>query len=412
MKSSKTKGNTTKFSLHQKVVVILLAITQFTVVLDLMVMSPLGDFLMKSLSITPKQFGLTVSSYAFSAALSGILTAGFADRFDRKKLLLFFYIGFIAGTFLCSIAPNYHLLLIARIITGLFGGVIGSISMTIVADLFPMEMRGRAIGILQMGFAASQVLGVPVGIYLANVWSWHAPFSMIVILGTCVALLILKYLEPINKHLDETRATTIWHHYRDILIQPNYQLGFMATAFVSIGGFLMQPFASAYLINNLKVSPVQLPLVFMFTGLSALAIMPLAGKLSDRMDKFTLFAIGTAWAILFLFIYTHLWVLPLWVIIIVNILFFMGVMSRMAPAMAFLSAVPEAKDRGAFMSINSSLQQLAGGVGAMLAGMIVVQKTKYAPIENYALLGYVSMGIMVFCVWIMYKVSIIVKAKT
>jgi predicted MFS family arabinose efflux permease len=411
MKKSKTKESIVKFSLHQKIVVALLAITQFTVVLDLMVISPLGDILMKSLSITPKQFGLAVSCYAFSAAFSGILTAGFADKFDRKKLLLFFYAGFIIGTFFCSIAPNYHFLLLARTFTGFFGGVMGSISLTIVADLFSLDMRGRAMGIIQMGFAASQVLGIPVGLYLANLWGWHAPFSMIAILGFCIAILIIKYLEPIKKHLEEKRTANIWHHYRDILIQPNYQLGFIAIALVSLGTFLMQPFASAYLINNLKVSQNQLPLVFMFTGIGSLIVMPLVGKLADKMDKFSLFAIGTVWAIIFLLIYTHLWVLPLWVIIAVNILFFIGAMSRMVPAMAIISAVPEAKDRGACMSINSSLQQLAGGLGAAIAGMIIVQKAKYAPLENVPLLGYVSIVIMMLCAWFMYKVSVSVKNK-
>jgi predicted MFS family arabinose efflux permease len=309
MKNSKTK-ETVKFSYHQKIVIALLAITQFTVVLDFMVISPLGDFLMKSLSITPKQFGFAVSCYAFSAALSGILTAGFADRFDRKRLLLFFSTGFIIGTFFCSVAPNYHFLLLARSVTGLFGGVMGSISMTIVADLFPLEMRGRAMGMIQMGFAASQVLGVPVGLYLVNTSGWHAPFSMIVILGLCIAILIMKYLEPINKHLEEKKDVNFRHHYSDILMQPNYQIAFVTIALISIGTFLMQPFASAYLINNLKVSPIQLPLVFMFTGISSLIVVPLAGKLADTMDKFNLFAIGTVWAIVLLlpiriYVYCH-----------------------------------------------------------------------------------------------------------
>src|SRR6185436_11612382 len=104
----------------------------FSVVLDFMIMSPMGDMLMKVFTMKPAQFGAAVSVYAFSAGLSGFLTAGFADRFDRKKLLLFFYIGFIAGTFLCSMAASYETLLAARIVTGLFGGVIGSICMAII----------------------------------------------------------------------------------------------------------------------------------------------------------------------------------------------------------------------------------------------------------------------------------------
>src|SRR5687768_18488103 len=144
-----------KFSSYQVVVIILLALTQFTVVLDFMVMSPLGDMLMKSMELTTSQFGFAVSGYAFSAGVSGLLTAGFADRFDRKKLLLFFYVGFILGTLFCGLATTYPTLVAARIITGIFGGVIGSISLAIVADLFELNQRGRVMGFLQMGFGAS-----------------------------------------------------------------------------------------------------------------------------------------------------------------------------------------------------------------------------------------------------------------
>lgn len=153
------------FSPYQKFVISILAITQFTVILDFMVMSPLGDLLMKSMDIKPSHFGIAVSAYAFSAGLSGLLTAGFADKYDRKKLLLFFYTGFIAGTVLCGIANSYPLLIGARII--------GSISMAIVADLFSLQQRGRVMGFMQMGFGASQVMGIPVGLYLANAWGWQ-----------------------------------------------------------------------------------------------------------------------------------------------------------------------------------------------------------------------------------------------
>ncbi len=190
-----------KFTGYQKLVITLLALTQFTVVLDFMVMSPLGDMLMKSMSLKPAQFGFAVSAYAFSAGISGLLTAGFADRFDRKKLLLFFYVGFIAGTLLCGISHTYIMLIAARIVTGLFGGVIGSISLAIVADLFPLEQRGRVMGFMQMGFGASQVLGIPIGLFIANYWGWQSPFLMIVGLATIIWLLIMIKMQPINKHL-------------------------------------------------------------------------------------------------------------------------------------------------------------------------------------------------------------------
>ncbi|MBA3971403.1 MAG: MFS transporter, partial [Bacteroidetes bacterium] len=168
--AKKTAIPAEKFSANHILLITLLALTQFTVVLDFMVMSPLGDILKKSMELSPRQFGFVVAGYALSAGASGLLTAGFADRFDRKKLLLFFYIGFIFGTLLCGLATTYPLLLAARIITGIFGGVIGAISMAIVTDIFPVMQRGRVMGFMQMGFGASQVLGIPISLYLSNIW--------------------------------------------------------------------------------------------------------------------------------------------------------------------------------------------------------------------------------------------------
>src|SRR5580698_5998229 len=168
------------FSMYQTVILGILAFLQFTVIMDFQIISPMGAIVMPALHISPHQFSLAVSAYAFSAAIAGISAAGFADRFDRKRLLLFFYGGFILGTALCAVAPSYHFLLLARIVTGLFGGVIGSVVLAIATDLFPLEMRGRVMGFVQTAFAAAQVLGLPAGIYLANLSSWNLPFLGII----------------------------------------------------------------------------------------------------------------------------------------------------------------------------------------------------------------------------------------
>src|ERR1700723_429880 len=189
-----------KFSRYQKVVIAILGFLQFTVILDFMIISPLGAIVMPTLHISPQQFGLAVSSYAFSAGVSGFLAAGFADRFDRKRLLLFFYFGFMLGTLLCALATTYPLLLMARIVTGLFGGVIGSIVLSIATDLFPLEMRGRVMGVIQTAFAAAQVLGLPAGMYLANRWNWHIPFLAIILVAVPASLIIAFYMKPVAAH--------------------------------------------------------------------------------------------------------------------------------------------------------------------------------------------------------------------
>jgi predicted MFS family arabinose efflux permease len=400
-----------KFSPYQVLVIVLLALTQFTVVLDFMVMSPLGDMLMKSMNLKTSQFGFAVSSYAFSAGIAGMLTAGFADRFDRKKLLLFFYVGFIAGTFFCGITTSYPMLIMARIITGLFGGVIGSISMAIVADLFPIEKRGRVMGFMQMGFGASQVLGIPISLFLANSLGWQAPFLMIVVLAVIIWMVILLKLQPVTMHLGlQSDRSAISHLFRTVA-KRHYRIGFMATAMLSLGGFMMMPWGSAFAINNLKVTPGQLPILFMVGGISSLIIMPLVGRLSDKIDKFKIFAAASAWMIIMVLIYTNLPPIPFLLVVMFNIFFMIGIMSRMAPSMALVSALPEAQDRGAFMSVNASLQQIAGGVAAAVGGMIVTQKTKFSPLEHYDTLGYVITVLTLICIYMVYRVSRMIKKR-
>lgn len=402
---------TVSFSGYQKLVIFLLAITQFTVILDFMVMSPLGDMLMKSLSLTPSDFGITVSAYAFSAGTSGLLTAGFADKFDRKKLLLFFYLGFILGTACCGLAHTYTQLVIARIVTGLFGGVISSISMAIITDLFGLQQRGRVMGFIQMGFGASQVLGVPIGLYLANIWGWEAPFWLVVAIALVIAVLIMAKLKPINQHLliqrEKTAVAHLWHTVK----LKKHRIGFTSTALLSIGGFMMMPFGSAFAINNLGITESQLPLLFMISGLSSLLILPMIGKLSDKVSKFKIFASASVWMMLMCVIYTNLSVTPFFIVVILNILMMMGIMSRMIPSQALTSAIPEPQDRGAFMSINSSLQQIAGGVAAAVSGLIVSQPGKGQPLQHYDVVAYVIVGITIVSIFLMLRVSKLVLSK-
>lgn len=399
------------FSRYQKFIVAILAALQFTVVLDFMVLSPLGDILMKSLHITASRFGLVVSAYAFSAGLSGILAAGFSDRYDRKKILLFFYSGFILGTLCCALATNFWALLGARIITGIFGGVIGATTMAIITDLFLLNQRGRVMGIVQLGFAASQVLGIPIGLYLANLWNWHASFYMIVLLALLIGLLVFVKMKPIDQHLSIQRDKNAIQHLLHTLRNPQYQVAFLATAFLSVGGFMLMPFGSAYLINNLNIHQNQLPLIFLCTGIASIVIMPLVGKLSDRIDKFLLFSMGSILAVIMILIYTNLSPVPLWVLILINMILFMGIMSRMIPAMALTSAIPDPADRGAFMSVNGSLQQMAGGIAALSAGMIVFQRTPNSPLEHYNWLGIVVSSVVILCLLLVYRVSKLVKLK-
>ncbi|MFZ6778371.1 MFS transporter [Undibacterium sp. Ji83W] len=390
-----------QFTGYQKFVLAILAFLQFTIILDFMIMSPLGAILMPALNITPSQFGVVVSAYAFSAGIAGFAAAGFADRFDRKKLLLFFYVGFILGTLLCGIAPNFYFLLFARIVTGLFGGVIGSIVMAITTDLFPFSMRGRVMGVLQSAFAGSQILGLPIGLYLSAHWGWHAPFLMIVGMAALVGVIIIANLKPIDGHLKLQSDRNPFHHLRDTIATPRYLLAFAATGFLSIGGYMLMPFSSAFSVNNLGISMKELPIVYLVTGFGAIITGPLVGKLSDKFGKYRVFLFGAVMTIIMALIYTRLGITPLPMVILVNVLLFVGIFSRMIPAQAMMSAVPAADSRGAFMAINSSLQQIAGGVGSVVAGMIVSQPDGGA-ILHFDLLGDILVCTVLLTAVMMY----------
>jgi len=399
------------FTSYQKFIIVLLAILQFTIILDFIIISPLGDILMKSLDMSTANFGITVSAYAFSAGASGLLAAGFADKFDRKKLLVFFYTGFILGTVFCALATNYWTMLSARIVTGLFGGVIGSVSLAIVTDLFVIEQRGRVMGFIQMAFATSQILGIPIGLYCANHWGWHSSFLMIAVLGLITLMSVVIKMKPVNKHLELQSDKSPFLHLWHTLSNKNYQIGFTAIAFLSVGGFMLQPFGSAYLINNIGIPQADLPTVYFFTGLSVLFIMPLVGKLSDKVSKVRLFGAGSLISIVTILIYTNLHAIPLWEVILINMVMFMGVMSRMIPATTLNTGIPEMKDRGAYMAITSSLQQIAGGIAAVSAGYIVVQQTKTSPLEHYDTLGYVIAAVTLISIYLVSRVDKLVQQK-
>ncbi len=399
------------FTSYQKIIILLLAILQFTIVLDFMILAPLGDILMKSMNMSTKQFGTVVSAYAISACISGIFAAGFADKFDRKKLLLFFYAGFILGTYFCAISYNYETLFIARIITGLFGGVIGSISMAIITDIFSINQRGKVMGFVQMAFGGSQILGIPIGLVLANYWSWHATFYMVLILAFILGIALVIKLKPLTEHLKLINNKNALQHLLQTIKKKDYRIGFLATALLSMGGFMIMPFSTAFIVNNIHIAQSQVAIIFFFTGIFSIIIMPIVGKLSDKYDKLMIFGIGTIIAIVMVVIYTHLSPVPIWLVIIVNIVLFIGIMSRMVPATALNSAVPDAYDRGAYMSINSSLQQFAGGIAALFSGLVVVQKSKNSPIENFDVLGYVMVVLMLMCFYFVYKVNILLKKR-
>ena len=393
------------FSPYQKFVVGLLAVLQFAVILDFMLMAPLGALIMPALQISPKQFGLVVSAYAFAAGISGFITAGFADRFDRKKILMFFYTGFLVGTLWCGLAPTFELLLAARVFTGVFGGVIGSVVLAIATDLFEVSLRGRVMGLIQTAFAASQVLGLPMGLYLSNKWNWHAPFIVLAILGVAGLAIISAKLKPVDGHLGKPQEHSPFMHLFHTITEPRHLLPFLTVTLLATGGFMLMPFSSAFLVHNLGIDLHHLPAIYLCTGLCTMVFGPMIGKLADKIGKFKVFLFGSLLSSAIIIVYTHLALTPLWLVVVINVVMFVGIFSRMIPFQAMASQVPEATKRGAFNAISASIQQVSGGVASLIAGHIVTLGAD-GTIQHFPIVGYVVVGtsaVTIFLVWNIQK---------
>ena len=380
-----------KFSRYQKTVVGLLAFLQFAVILDFMLMAPLGAVIMPALAMSATQFGLVASAYAFSAGAAGLLTAGYADRYDRKKLLLVFYAGFVVGTLWCGLAQSFETLLMARTVTGLFGGVIGSVVLAIATDLFAPQQRGRVMGLIQTAFAASQVLGIPVSLYLSNRWNWHMPFLAMAAIGLLGGVAVAALLKPVADHLKLPQEKSPWKHLLHTVAERRYLLAFAATALVSTGGFMLMPFSSAFVVNNLGIGLDHLPTIYLITGSCTIFFGPLIGKAADAFGQPRVFMFGTVVSIVMVSIFTHLGPVSLPVIVAVNTVMFVGIFSRMVPFRALVSSVPTPTQRGSFNAISASIQQLSGGVASVIAGHIVSVKAD-GRLLGFEVVGYVVIG--------------------
>jgi predicted MFS family arabinose efflux permease len=301
--------------------------------------------------------------------------------------------------------------MLGRIVTGLFGGVVGSIVIAIVTDLFPLRLRGRVMGYVQTAFAASQVLGIPAGLFLANRWNWHVGFGAIVVLAIAVFVSVLVLMRPVDGHLRDQKRTNAFAHLLATVSDPNYTLAFAVTTLLATGGYMLMPFGSAYTVHNLGIGFEHLPTIYLVSGLFSVLIGPLVGRASDSLGKFPTFVFGTAVSIVMVLIYTNLGQVGLPLVIVVNVLLFVGIFSRMIPSQAMMSAIPAAHQRGAFSAIGASLQQLSGGLGSVVAAMVVAQNADES-LRHFDRLGYIVVATALVALTLMYFVQKRVAEKS
>ena len=385
--------------MKERLILLLLTLLNFTHIMDFMILMPLGNYLMPYFNISSQQFSWLVAAYTFSAGISGFLAAFFVDRFDRKRVLLFAYAGFLIGTLCCAVAPAFEFLLIARVVAGLFGGLIGAQVLSIVADLVPYERRGAAMGMIMAAFSAASVFGVPFGLYIANLFNWHAPFFFVVILGTLLVPFLIKFLPKMADHVHDGRENKVGPVtlVADVFRNSSQLYALGLTASMMMGHFMIIPFINPFMEFNMGFSKTQTPLIYMVGGLLTIFTSPMIGRIADKLGKYNVFVVLILASIPLIALITNLPHIPFYFVLCITGAWFVVSAGRFIPAQAMISNVVPPERRGSFMSFNSSVQQLFVGFASVLAGLIVV-KMPDNTLDRYEVTGYVSIGMILVAV--------------
>lgn len=381
----------------ERIILFLLACLNFTHFLDFMVMMPLNNYLTPYFNISPRQFSLLVSAYSISAAASGFVTAFIVDNYDRKKTLLFSYLGFLAGTIACGFASTYTLLLAARIAAGVFGGIIGAQVLAIIADIFSYERRGKAMASVSASFAIASILGVPLSLYLANIFKedWHVPFLFVGGLGIVLIPLVIKYIPAITGHLCDTEARIApLALLAKIIRTPAQASALFFSCLLMIGHFLIIPFITPYLEFNKGYSKNLIPAIFLVGGLASLVSAILLGRVADKKGKLPIYCWSVFFSLFMVLLITQMPAMPFSVVLTIFAAWFVFATGRALTAQAMISEVVKPEQRGSFMSFNGCVQQIGTGLASLIAGFVVYDDHR-GKIYHYEWLGYLSIVVLI-----------------
>lgn len=387
------------FTRNEVFLLVVLSLMQFTFIVDYILMMPLGAEIMASFDISPKKFSYLISVYTCSAATSGFFVSFFIDRFERKKALIISYLGFSVGPILSTLSYDFDSLLIARVFSGAFGGVLTALVITMIGDALSNVKIGRGTSFVLSANAVASVLGVPAALFLVHFGSWKTPFFVLFPLNVCVLLAAIFILPSMKKHLHAggTRSMPT-KKLLAFINNPNFiwPLAFMSLLTLA-GGFTILPFLSAYLTHNQSFSAPDISVLFFLGGLASFLTAPLAGTLSDRFGKQNVFLWLNFMSIIPIMILT---VFPLGskaMVLSVTTLFFMFSTGRHVSGMALINSKFDEKIRGRFITLNSSIQLFTGSLGTILAGYLIFEENNL--IYNFDLIGIIAIAATIICIF-------------
>ncbi len=394
---SKVQGGTettpttnTRFSRQQWGLLLMLSAINFTHILDFVIVMPLGDQLRHQLHIDPQQFAAIVSAYGIAAMITGVVTSSFVDRFDRKTVLVSSFAGFVLATFYCGFSRDYFHLLVARCLTGLFGGVAASSVMAIIGDVFPDKQRGKAIGVVSSSFAVASIVGLPIGLSIAIYFQkWNAPFIAI----ACFAVLILGIaaysLPRLSGHRSAGRRNP-FQQFAAVVRQGNHLWAFGMMLAMVLGTFTIVPFIAPYLQANCGRLSTDMPIIYAAAGACTLVAVNLIGWGTDRFGAKRIFISSALGAVVMTLVVTNLPEVTLFGASLVTSLFMVLASGRSVPAQTMILKASDPELRGAFMNLNTATMHFGTAVGPLITGAIVSEEFEGGPLTHFATAGFVA----------------------
>lgn len=388
-------------------IVFLVAFIGFLASTDSMLLMPLSDVIIKKYDVSAQVSTWVISTYSIFAGISGFLSASIMDRFDRKRLLIGTFIGFTIGTMLCGFANNFGLFVLYRGITGVFGGIVGGVGVAIVSDLIPFKRRATAMSIISLSFAVSAIVGVPLGIHLANEYNLSLPFRVLAGISVFTLIPILMWLPKIDKHLGEeivhkSPLKTIIETAKDI----NQVWALLLCILIVFSHFVVLQFIVPYMEHNVGFSSKLVPIMYFIGGICAIATAPFIGKIADKKGNFPSFVVLMLLSFIPILLSTHVNVVSMPLALFICSTFFILAAGRMIPAYTIMSGATTPEKRGGFMSMRSACMEIGTALASIVSGF-VVKIGKDGLVHHFNYVGYISVAVGLICIFIASKIKIV-----
>lgn len=364
----------------------------FLATADNQMLIPLLPTLGRELGASIGKLSWIFSIYALSAALFNLLLGPLSDRFGRIVFIRLGLLIFFLTALLTYLAETFFQLFWLRALTGLAAGLLSTCSISFIGDFFPYERRGRVMGVVLSSYFAALILGVPMGAWIAQTWSWRNSFllsALTAFLLFCCSLLFF----PRGSHSSSSvNLKDFLRIYPQLLSRRELAAAVVVSFGVSGATLAVITFVSGYLDHSFGLRPLEISWLFVTVGIGAVIASPLAGWLSDRFTKRKIFLIAnTLLAIPLLMLDQLSWGIPL---VAAFFLISLCIGFRQTALQTLQTELVRTDQRGAFLALRNSCSQLGISVAVFVGGILYSTVGYGAVTILAAVMTLISSGIL------------------